>query len=141
MSEPNDLPYGSNEVAGIEHRRSMFSVPDTVDHLNDAMRHAGATVFAVIDQSEAAREAGLTLRDTRLMIFGNPAAGTPVMQATPLSALDLPLKILVWEDDRSQVWMTYLSGEWLSERYGLSAELARPLMAPDALTSRVADST
>jgi uncharacterized protein (DUF302 family) len=141
VSGPDDRPAATDEVPGIVHRRSALSVSDTVDRLSESMHRAGATVFAVIDQSEAATEAGLTLRATKLMIFGNPVAGTPVMQAAPLSALDLPLKILVWEDDQSQVWMTYLSAEWLAERYGLSADLTRPLTAPDGLTSHVVDST
>jgi uncharacterized protein (DUF302 family) len=135
MTEPNDLPAGTTEVPGIVHRLSTLSVSDTVDRLTEAMLQAGATVFAVIDQSGAAQGAGLSLRDTKLMIFGNPAAGTPVMQAAPLSAMDLPLKVLVWEDDESHV--TYLSAEWLTERYGLPADLARPLAAPAGLTSRV----
>jgi uncharacterized protein (DUF302 family) len=140
MPEPSDLPYGTKEVPGIVHRLSTFSVSDTVDRLSRIMHDGGATLFAVIDQSEAANGAGLSLRDTKLMIFGNPAGGTPVMQSAPLSAMDLPLKIVVWEDDQNHVWMTYLSAEWLSERYGLSAQLARPLMAPDVLTRRVVDS-
>ncbi len=140
MPEPSDLPYGANEVPGIVNRPSTFSVSDTLERLSEIMHDAGATVFAVIDQSETAKGAGLILRDTKLMIFGNPVAGTPVMQSAPLSAMDLPLKILVWEDDQNRVWMTYLSAEWLSERYGLSADLARPLMAPDVLTSRVMES-
>jgi uncharacterized protein (DUF302 family) len=119
------------------HRLSTLSVSDTVDRLTETIQKVGATVFAVIDQSGAAQAAGLTLRDTKLMIFGNPAAGTPVMQAVPLSAMDLPLKVLVWEDDRNQVWMSYLSAEWLSRRYGLSADLSQPLAAPDALTGHV----
>jgi uncharacterized protein (DUF302 family) len=139
MTELNDLPAETTEVPGIIHRRSTLSVGDTVDRLTEIMRQAGATVFAVIDQSGAAGAAGLSLRDTKLMIFGNPAAGTAVMQAAPLSAMDLPLKVLVWEDDQSHVWMTYLSAEWLSERYGLAADLARPLAAPAGITSRLVD--
>lgn len=134
----DDLPAGIAAVAGISHRRSQEPVPKTVDHLRRLIDGAGATVFAVIDQSGAAEAAGLTLRKTSLIIFGNPAAGTPVMQASPLSAMDLPLKILVWEDDAGQVWMTYLSADWLAARYGLASELAKPLAAPDALAGRAA---
>ncbi|MGO8861680.1 MAG: DUF302 domain-containing protein [Acidimicrobiales bacterium] len=139
--QSNDIPYGTAEVSGINHRRSVLPVAETVDRLGELLHEAGVTVFAVIDQSRAAKAAGQALRDTRLMIFGNPAAGTPVMEAVPLSALDLPLKVLVWEDDSGQVWMTYLSAAWLAKRYGLEADLARPLGAPDALTSRVAGSS
>jgi uncharacterized protein (DUF302 family) len=140
MVDMNDRPYGTSEVIGITHRRSTLPVADTVDRLCQMMREAGATVFAVIDQSGAAEAAGQRLRDTKLVVFGNPAAGTQVMEAVPLSGMDLPLKILVWQDDKSQVWMTYLSAEWLADRYGLSADLARPLTAADALANRLATS-
>lgn len=139
--QSNDIPYGTTEVPGINHRRSVLPVAETVERVVELLRETGATVFAVIDQSGAAKAAGQALRDTKLVIFGNPAAGTPVMEAVPLSAMDLPLKILVWEDDSGQVWMTYLSAAWLAERYGLQAELARPLGAPDALAGRVVGSS
>lgn len=139
--QSNDVPYGTTEVPGINHRRSVLPVAETVERVVELLRETGATVFAVIDQSGAAKAAGQALRDTKLVIFGNPAAGTPVMEAVPLSAMDLPLKVLVWEDDSGQVWMTYLSAAWLAERYGLRAELARPLGAPDALAGRVVGSS
>jgi uncharacterized protein (DUF302 family) len=139
--QSSDIPYGTTEVSGISHRRSTLPVSRTVDRLVELLHEAGATVFAVIDQSGAAEGAGQALRNTTLVVFGNPSAGTPVMQAVPLSAMDLPLKVLVWEDDSGQVWMTYLSAEWLAERYGLPTDLARPLGAPDALTGRVASSS
>ena len=82
--------------------------------------------------------AGLTLRDTKVVVFGNPLAGTPVMQASPLAALDLPLKVLVWADDQGSVWMSYLEGQWLADRHGIAVDLARPLSAVDTITGRVA---
>jgi len=90
-------------------------------------------VFAIIDQSTEAREAGLKLRDTALVIFGNPAAGTPVMAAAPLAALDLPLKILIWADG-SRTNVTYYTPAALAARHGLSAELAAKLAGIDPLT-------
>jgi uncharacterized protein (DUF302 family) len=90
-------------------------------------------VFAVIDQSDLAREAGLRLRETTLVIFGNPAAGTPVMDAAPLAALDLPLKILIWADG-SRTSVTYYSPAAIAARYGLNAELAANLAGIDPLT-------
>jgi uncharacterized protein (DUF302 family) len=72
------------------------------------------------------------------LVFGNPVAGTPVMQAAPLAALDLPLKLLVWEDDGGTVWMSYLSAEWLAERHDVPAPLAGPLAAAETLALRVA---
>jgi uncharacterized protein (DUF302 family) len=138
MAETHDLPEGTVAVPGITHRRSKDAVPETVEGLRRLIEGAGATVFAVVDQSGAAEAVGLTLRPTVLIVFGNPSAGTPVMQASPLSAMDLPLKILVWEDDAGQVWMTSLSAQWLAERYGLSGDLVQPLGAPGALIGRVA---
>jgi uncharacterized protein (DUF302 family) len=90
-------------------------------------------VFAVIDQSQQAREAGLRLRETTLVIFGNPAADTPVMDAAPLAALDLPLKLLIWADG-SRTNVTYCSPAAIAARYGLSAELAANLAGMDPLT-------
>jgi uncharacterized protein (DUF302 family) len=90
-------------------------------------------LFAVIDQSAEARQAGLNLRETTLVIFGSPAAGTPVMIAAPLAALDLPLKVLIWaENERTRV--SYQDPGVLAMRYGLSADLARNLAGINALT-------
>jgi uncharacterized protein (DUF302 family) len=139
MSETNgDAPAGARDTVGVVHRRSPLSVPDTVDRLTAAIGDVGAKLFAVIDQSGEAEEVGLALRDTRLVLFGNPAVGTPLMAAEPVAALDLPLKILVWADDARAVWMTYLSAAWLAERHGLSPDQAKPLAAVEVLTGRIA---
>jgi uncharacterized protein (DUF302 family) len=90
----------------------------------------------VIDHSGEARAAGLELRDTKVVIFGNPAAGTPVMAAAPLAALDLPLKVLVW-DDGGQTRLSYTGPDELAARYGLSGELASRLAAIDTVTDAV----
>jgi uncharacterized protein (DUF302 family) len=108
-------------------------VAATVTRLTGILSAKGMHVFAVIDQREQAREAGLQLRETVLVIFGSPAAGTPVMDAAPLSALDLPLKILIWADD-SQTNVTYYAPAAIAARYGLSAELAANLAGIDLLT-------
>jgi uncharacterized protein (DUF302 family) len=112
---------------------SPRSVDATVSRLAGILAARGMKVFAVIDQSEQAREAGLTLRETTLVIFGSPAAGTPVMDAAPLAALDLPLKILIWADG-SRTNVTYYSPAAIAERYGLSADLAAKLAGIDPLT-------
>jgi uncharacterized protein (DUF302 family) len=112
---------------------SPRSVADTVSRLTGILSAKGMKVFAVIDQSEEARRAGLRLRDTTLVIFGNPAAGTPVMDAVPLSALDLPLKVLIWADG-SRTNVTYYSPAAIAARYGLSDELAARLAGIDSLT-------
>jgi uncharacterized protein (DUF302 family) len=109
-----------------------------VQRLTEAIVAAGAKIFAVIDQSAEAAQAGTSLRDTRLVLFGSPLAGTPVMAASPLAALDLPLKVLVWADDDGVVWMTYLSAEWLADRYDIPPDVAKPLSAVDNLTAHLA---
>jgi uncharacterized protein (DUF302 family) len=108
-------------------------VAATVSRLTGILAARGLQVFAIIDQSEQAREAGLRLRATTLVIFGNPAAGTPVMDAAPLAALDLPLKILIWADG-SRTNVTYYSAAAIAGRYGLSPELAANLAGLDSLT-------
>ena len=108
-------------------------VAATVSRLTGLLAAKGMKVFAVIDQSEEARGAALTLRETTLVIFGNPAAGTAVMDAAPLSALDLPLKVLIWADG-SRTNVTYYSTAALAARYGLNAELAGKLAGIDPLT-------
>ena len=112
---------------------SPRSVADTVSRLTDMVRAKRMKVFAVIDQSAEARQAGLELRDTTLVIFGSPAAGTPVMVASPLAALDLPLKVLVWAE-AGQTRVSYPAWAVLGARHHLSAELAGNLAGIDALT-------
>jgi uncharacterized protein (DUF302 family) len=108
-------------------------VAATVSRLTGILAAKGIKVFAVIDQSGQAREAGLELRETTLVIFGNPAAGTPVMDAAPLAALDLPLKVLIWADG-SRTNVTYYTPAALAARHGLSAALAANLAGIDPLT-------
>jgi uncharacterized protein (DUF302 family) len=112
---------------------SPRSVGDTVSRLTGILSDRGIKIFAVIDQSEEARQAGMELRETTLVIFGNPPAGTPVMAAAPLSALDLPLKVLVWAD-AGQTKVTYYSPAAFAARYGLSDELTAKLAVIDPLT-------
>ncbi len=119
--------------AQVTTKVSPRSVAATVSRLTGILSAKGLSVFAVIDQSEAARAAGLTLRPTTLVVFGDPAAGTPVMDAAPLAALDLPLKILIWADG-SRTNVTYYSPAALAARFGLSAELAARLAGIDPLT-------
>ena len=134
-----EAPAGTYPIDGIVSTRSPLSVAATAERLATLIGAAGATLFGVIDQSAEAEQAGLSLRATKLVIFGSPVAGTPVMMAAPLAALDLPLKILVWEDDESAVWMSYLDPAWLAARHGLTGPLAAPLSAPVKLASGVMD--
>jgi len=114
-------------------KRSPGSVSDTVTRLTDLLRAKGMKVFAVIDQRAEARQAGLELRDTVLVIFGSPAAGTPVMAAAPLAALDLPLKVLIWADGE-QTSVSYYEPGALAARHHLSPDLAQNLAGINALT-------
>jgi uncharacterized protein (DUF302 family) len=132
-----EAPAGTHPIDGIVSTRSPLSVAATAERLATLIGAAGATLFGVIDQSAEAEQAGLSLRATKLVIFGSPVAGTPVMVAAPLAALDLPLKILVWEDDESAVWMSYPDPAWLAARHGLTGPLAAPLLAPVKLASGV----
>ncbi len=112
---------------------SPRSVPDTVSRLRDLLAAKDLKAFAVIDQRAEARAAGLDLRETTLVIFGSPAAGTPVMEAAPLSALDLPLKVLIW-DDRGQTTVSYYAPAALAAWHHLGPDLAARLAGVDPLT-------
>jgi uncharacterized protein (DUF302 family) len=112
---------------------SPRSVEETVARLTDILAEKGVKLFAVIDHSGEAEAAGLELRDTKVVIFGAPTAGTPVMQAVPVAALDLPLKVLVWADG-DQTKVTYTAPAALAARYDLGDELAARLGAIEPLT-------
>ena len=118
---------------GVVTKVSPRSFADTVARLTELLSAKNVKVFSVIDQRAAAREAGLDLRDTTLVIFGSPAAGTPVMDAVPLAALDLPLKVLIW-DDAGQTKVSYVAPATLAARHHLTAELAGRLAAIDPIT-------
>lgn len=119
--------------AQVTTKLSPRPVTATVERLTGLLAAKGMKVFAVIDQSAEASEAGLKLRETVLVIFGNPAAGTPVMDAAPLAALDLPLKVLVWADGE-QAKVSYYSPGALAARHHLPADLAARLAGIDPLT-------
>ena len=123
----------SVDEPGVVTKLSPRPVGDTVARLTDMLAAKGVKLFDTIDQRAAAREVGLDLRETVLMIFGNPVAGTPVMMAAPLSALDLPLKVLIW-DDEGQTKVTYYAPAALAARHHLSAGLAAKLSVVDPLT-------
>lgn len=120
-------------AAEVITKLSPRPVAATVTRLTGMISAKGMRLFAVIDQRAEAQQAGLDLRDTVLVIFGSPAAGTPVMDAAPLSALDLPLKVLVW-DDQGQAKVSYYAPAALAARHRLPPELAGNLAGIDALT-------
>jgi uncharacterized protein (DUF302 family) len=119
--------------AGVVTKVSPRSVSETVARFTDLLKTKGVRLFAVIDQAAEARQVGLELRDTTLVLFGNPKAGTPVMVASPLSALDLPLRVVVWADGQLTK-VSYPATSALAARHHLSPELAANLSAIDALT-------
>jgi uncharacterized protein (DUF302 family) len=121
---------------GVITSTSPWSVAETVERLKVAIGERGLTLFAMIDHSGEAAAAGLELRDTKLLIFGSPQAGTPVMAARPLAALDLPLKLLVW-DDRGRTSVSYVAPGELAARHELPDELAGRLGGVEAVTSAV----
>jgi uncharacterized protein (DUF302 family) len=108
---------------GIVKIQSHHSVDDTVDRLKTILQAKGVTLFALVDHSGEAEKVGLKMPPTKLLIFGNPKSGTPLMLAAPSIAIDLPLKILVAEDSQGKVWISYNSAEYLKERHGLPQDL------------------
>ena len=119
--------------SGIVTKVSPRSVADTVSRLSEMVEAKGMKLFAVVDHSTAAASVGLPLRDTKVVLFGSPEAGTPVMEASPLVALDLPLKVLVWSDG-DQTKVSYTAPATLAARYDLSADLASRLAGIEPLT-------
>ena len=114
---------------------SRRSVDETVDKLKTILQSKGATLFALIDHSGEAAKAGLKMPPTKLLIFGNPKAGTPLMLAAPSAALDLPLKILVAEDSQGKVWISYNSVDYLKERHGLPQNLSPNIAVVETLAT------
>ena len=118
---------------------SNHSVEETVEKLKGILQAKGITLFALVDHSGEAGKAGMQMRPTRLLIFGNPKAGTPVMLAAPSSAIDLPLKILIWEDAQGKVWVTYNSPIYLQERHNLPPELLQNVGVIETLAKKAAE--
>lgn len=124
---------------GILRTPSRHSVDETVDRLQAALQAKGVKVFALVDHSGEAAKAGFTMPPTRLLIFGNPKAGTPLMLAAPSVALDLPLKILVSEDAAGRVWMSYDSPEYLASRHGVPVDLLPNVAVAGALAAKAGE--
>ena len=119
-------------------KASPWSMADTLARLSAVVAARAMEVFAVIDHSGNAREVGLDLRNTKLVIFGSPSAATPVMEAAPLAALDLPLRVVVWEDGFHTL-VSYSAPAAVARRYGLEGDLAEALASIDAVISAVID--
>lgn len=113
--------HGSDQ--GIVHLSSSHSVVDTLAKLEELLRTRGVSIFARIDHSGEAAKVGLEMRPTKVLLFGSPKGGTPLMIASPTVAIDLPLKALVWEDAEGKVWLSYNSPEYLQRRHGFPESL------------------
>jgi uncharacterized protein (DUF302 family) len=118
---------------------SPYSVPETLARLESILKERGVTVFARVDHSGEAEKAGLKMRPTQLLIFGSPKAGTPLMVATPRAAIDLPLKVLAWEDESGKVWLSYNAPEYLQQRHGFPVDLLKNIAGASALIQKAVE--
>ena len=132
MNEPTPSATPPS-VEGIVSRPSSFPVQETLERLRSAIASRNLTLFAQIDHSDLARGAGLTMQEAHVLIFGNPKGGTPLMIASPLLALDLPLKVLVWQSADGRVWVSSNSVAYLRDRYALPQDLVGNLAVIDAV--------
>ena len=121
---------------GIIDQPSAHSVDETVEQLKNILDSKGVTLFALVDHSGEAEKVGMKMRPTKLLIFGSPKAGTPLMLAAPSVAIDLPLKILVWEDDQGKVWVSYNSPDYLRGRHGLPQDLLANIAVVETLATK-----
>ena len=124
---------------GIIDKPSNHSVEQTVERLEGILQSKGVTLFALVDHSGEAEKAGMKMPPTKLFIFGNPKAGTPLMLAAPSTAIDLPLKILVWEDAHGKVWVSYNSPGYLQERHSFPPELLQNVAVVETLATKAAE--
>ena len=124
---------------GISDIRSNHSVDETFAILTGILAAKGVTVFAVVDHSGEAAQVGMSMRPAKLVIFGSPRAGTPLMQAAPSIAIDLPLKILIWEDESGQAWVSYNTPEYLRDRHHLPPELLANIAVIETLAAKAAE--
>ncbi len=124
---------------GIIDKPSNHSVDQTVEKLKNILQSKGVALFALVDHSGEAEKVGMKMRPTKLLIFGSPKAGTPLMLAAPSSAIDLPLKILIWEDAQGKVWLSYNSPAYLQERHSLPPELLQNIAVVETLATKAGE--
>ena len=124
---------------GIVDKPSSHSVDETVEKLKGILQSKGVTLFATVDHSGEAAKVEMQMPPTKLLIFGSPKAGTPLMLASPSVAIDLPLKILIWEDAQGKAWLSYNSPAYLQERHSIPAELMQNIAVIEALASKAAE--
>ena len=123
----------ANSAMGFVSKPSRHSVPEIIQRLPAILKSKAVAIFAVIDHAGEAEKAGLKMRPTQLLIFGNPKAGTPLMLAAPTTAIDLPLKALAWEDVEGKVWLSFNSPDYLQQRHGFPPELLKNIAAVEPL--------
>ncbi len=123
---------------GLVHVSSSHSVPETLKRVEEIVSARGLSILARIDHSGDAAKIRLSMPPTELLIFGNPKAGTPLMVASPTLAIDLPLKILVWEDGGGKVWMSYNSPEYLQQRHNIPSSLLKNISGVQAIVEEAA---
>src|SRR6476659_176946 len=124
---------------GLIHTASSFPVEETMRRLEEILQNKNMTIFARVDHSGEAAKVGMEMRPTKLLIFGNPRGGTPLMLAAPSIAIDLPLKILVWEDAQGKVLVTYNSPAYLQKRHHVPVELLQNIVVVEALAKAAAE--
>jgi uncharacterized protein (DUF302 family) len=124
---------------GLEQVASRFTVDETLQRFQSVLNERGIRIFTVIDHSGEAEKVGLKMRPTKVVIFGNPKGGTPLMLAAPTLAIDLPLKALIWEDEKGKVWVTYNSPEYLQQRHGVPQDLIKNIAVVGALASKAVE--
>jgi len=124
---------------GLVRIASRYSVEETVQRLQTTFAAKGLQVFALIDHSGEAAKVGLKMRPTKVLIFGSPKGGTPLMVAAPSLAIDLPMKALVAEDEKGKVWLTYNDPEYLKERHGVPEELIKNLAGAGSLMEKAVE--
>jgi len=129
----------SSTVDGLITRPSRHSVDETLERLNGILGAMGVTVFALVDHSGEAAKVGMTMHPTKLLIFGNPKSGTPLMLASPSIAIDLPLKVLVWEDADGRAWLSYNSPVYLQARHKLPQELVQNIAVIETIVAKAGD--
>jgi uncharacterized protein (DUF302 family) len=127
---------GTNSIPGFVSKASQHSVPETIQRLSALLKSKGVAIFALVDHSGEAEKAGLKMRPTQLLVFGNPKGGTPLMVAAPSAAIDLPLKALVWEDADGKVWLSYNSPDYLQQRHGFPVDLGKNIAAIEPLLAQ-----
>ncbi|MBV9156673.1 MAG: DUF302 domain-containing protein [Acidobacteriaceae bacterium] len=127
------------EGNGIINTPSNHSVDRTVEKLQQILEAKGVSLFAIVDHSGEAEKAGMKMPPTKLLIFGSPKAGTPIMLAAPSIALDLPLKVLVWEDWQGKVWASYNQAEYLQERHSVPQQFVQTLAVVQTLAAKATE--